>query len=239
MVLTLKRDEPGAGNAGCHFTPGIEGHSRISSYVHHERGRSYLAEKPCDVEAPNGLDVASRAFRRCRPALQFSEGIKLFRRSSGEELRGPHLPECGVVSAPVDTHQGGHRRTFFLFTGGTFAWSERKPAVENKMRYAFRVTDRMGNRNGAALRYSKQRKAVDTGSVDNRLKISHPSVEGDLIDIPVGHAVAASIIADERVIEGQPANDVSPDRAFPIIFEVIQKVCRLDQRWSAAGDRIG
>ena len=68
VVLTLKRDEARTRNAGCHLTPCIEGHSRISSHMHHERRRSHLTEKPSDIEVTRGVDVASRALWGARPS---------------------------------------------------------------------------------------------------------------------------------------------------------------------------
>src|SRR5262245_33201683 len=105
------------------------------------------------------------------------------------------------------------------------------------MRHSLRMSHGISNRNGTALRDSQKGEPINTSGIDHRLEIPHPCVERECLDIPVRHAIAPSVIADQRVVARQPANDMSPDRAFPIIFKVVHPVGGLDQRWSAAGYR--
>ena len=60
----------------------------------------------------------------------------------------------------------------------------------------------VGDRDGTALRYSKQRKPRDVDRINDRLKVADAGIKGQIIDILVGHAVTAGIVANERVIFG-------------------------------------
>src|SRR5262245_17880811 len=92
--------------------------------------------------------------------------------------------------------------------------------------------------NGTALRDTQKGEPINASGFDHRLEIPHPCVERECLDLPVGHAIAASVIADQCVVARQPANDMSPDRAFPIILKVVHPIGGLHQRSSAARYRI-
>src|SRR5713226_8937484 len=106
MVLTLKCDEPGAGNAGSQLAAGLERHSRVPPHMHHQGRRGHFAEKLGDIEIARRIEVAGGALRGCGPALELVEVIHLFRCPPGDELRREHLPERRIIRAPSLTDQG-------------------------------------------------------------------------------------------------------------------------------------
>ena len=53
------------------------------------------------------------------------------------------------------------------------------------MRNAFRMPDRVGDRNRAALRYAEQGETVDAGSIDHRFKIVHEIFKTDVGDLAI------------------------------------------------------
>jgi hypothetical protein len=45
-----------------------------------------------------------------------------------------------------------------------------------------------------------ERETLDTDRIDDRLKVRHPGVERERVNIPVGHAVASRVVANEGMI---------------------------------------
>jgi hypothetical protein len=101
------------------------------------------------------------------------------------------------------------------------------------------MAHRIGDGNGAALRYSQQRKTLQADRVDHRFKIAHPRVERDFVDLPVGETIAARVGANQRVLAGEPAQDVAPKRALPVVFEMVEPGRRPHQGRTAADGCIG
>ena len=93
---------------------------------------------------------------------------------------------------------------------------------------------RIGNAHGPALGYSEEREAIDANRLDDRLEIGNPGVERERIDVPIGHAIASRVVTNQRVPARQSAKDMAPNRAFPIVFEMVHPVTRLHQERSGA-----
>src|SRR5215472_1810623 len=100
------------------------------------------------------------------------------------------------------------------------------------------MTHRVGYRHGTALRNAEKRKALEPGSIDYGLEIADENLERNLFDLAIGKAIAARVIADQRVIARQVAIEAAPDRGLEIEFEMRHPVSGLDQRRSAAGSCI-
>src|SRR5271166_1748985 len=111
------------------------------------------------------------------------------------------------------------------------------PTTENhasKVRHPFRAPHGIGDGHRAALGYPEERETLDANRVNDRLKVGHPGVERERDNVPVGHAVASRVVANERMLARQPAKDMAPNRAFPIVFKMVHPVARLNQEWPAA-----
>ena len=82
-------------------------------------------------------------------------------------------------------------------------------------------------------------KTVEAGAVHHRLQVAHPGVEAELASVPVGQAVAAGVVAPELMLAGEPVQEVTPDRALPVVFQVVHPVGGLHQRRAAAHHGVG
>ncbi len=111
--------------------------------------------------------------------------------------------------------------------------------VEDEVADSLRVPHRVGDRDGTALGDAEQREALEARGVDDGLEVADEGVEGDVVTVPVGQAVAALVVAQQRVALGQPADHVPPDRALPVELQVVQPVGGLDERGPLPGGRPG
>src|SRR6185503_658984 len=103
------------------------------------------------------------------------------------------------------------------------------------MAHALRISYGIGDGNGATLRYAQQREPIDAGGFDHALEVARVCLERDVLHLPVGEAVAACVVADQPMPGGELAQQVAPDRAFPIVLEVIEPVGCLEQ-WRSRPD---
>ena len=108
-------------------------------------------------------------------------------------------------------------------------------AVQHEMRHPLWMLHRVGDRDRRALRDAEQRKALEAGRVDDELEIAQPGLEAQILDVPVGKAAAALVVADEPMRARQLDEPVPPDRAVPVELEVAQPVRDLDERRALAG----
>ncbi len=81
------------------------------------------------------------------------------------------------------------------------------------MGHAFGVAYGIGDRYRATLRDAEQREALDAGGIDDGFQVAHEGLEGTLLDLAVGKAVAAGVVADQRMIPRELAIEMPPDRA--------------------------
>src|SRR6185369_8872494 len=103
-------------------------------------------------------------------------------------------------------------------------------AIKNEMTDTLRVLHGVGYRDRAALRNAKQGKTFESRRIDDRLEITHESVEGDVEDIPVRQARTAFVVAQERVVAAQRLDPVLPDRARKVEFQMIEPIGGFHQR---------
>src|SRR6184192_2512246 len=101
------------------------------------------------------------------------------------------------------------------------------------------MTRRVGNRDSAALRNPKQRKSLYSGRLNNAFEVAYEAVERNVIELPIRQAVAARVVPDQPVVGGEDMQQVTPDRALPVIFEMIEPIGGFDQRRALSCERIG
>ena len=224
MVPTGQCHEPSARDAGGDLAPGFDWNHLVVPHVHHERRRLHFGEQIDDIEIVDGFEIANGALGRGRFPLQLVENVRLFMRCSRDEKPCEHLPKGWIVRAPSNAHQSRHRIPSFFLRRRALLSAERERAIENKVRHPFRAPHRIGDRDGAALGYSEERETLDTDRINDCLKVGHPGIERERVNVPVGHAVASRVVAYERVLARQPAKDMTPNRAFPIVFQMVQPV---------------
>ena len=78
------------------------------------------------------------------------------------------------------------------------------------MRDALGMANRVRDRDGAALRNAEKGEAVEPGGVDHRLEIGDEGLERYGLHVAVGQAVAAHVVADERVLARKLAIEPPP-----------------------------
>src|SRR5712671_3458151 len=98
----------------------------------------------------------------CAKPAKASEPLVLLRRSIRNELRREKLPKCRILLAPAELRELDHHFSFFARLRGTgpLEPAARIAAVQDQMRHAFRMANRLGDRDRRALRDAEQRKAV-------------------------------------------------------------------------------
>ena len=110
--------------------------------------------------------------------------------------------------------------------------------MQDQMADALRMANGVRDRDRSALRDTEQGKALTAARVGDRFEIAHPCLERQL-GVPIGQSASARVITDQRVVERERAQPMSPHRARAIEFQMTQPVRRLDERRSRAGRRIG
>src|ERR1700761_3093908 len=94
---------------------------------------------------------------------------------------------------------------------------------------------RIADRDGATLADAEQRETLDAGGVDDGFEIVDEMLERNVRHVAVRQAVAARVVADQRVIARQFAIEMPPDRTLQIIFEMRHPVAGLDDRRTLPG----
>src|SRR3569833_2884329 len=86
-----------------------------------------------------------------------------------------------------------------------------------------------------ALRNSEQHELLARiARVDDRSEILRPACRREIADVPVAHATAPLVVADEAVLAREELDPVFPDRAFQVVVEVGEPVGGLDERGTLA-----
>ena len=101
------------------------------------------------------------------------------------------------------------------------------------------MPDRVLDRNGAALRDSKQDKAVEPAGLDHAFEVSDEGFEGRILAGRVGQAIQSPVITQKSEAAGECIDPVSPNRAFPVEFEMRHPMRRTHDRRPGSGDGIG
>src|SRR5712675_2373417 len=138
--------------------------------------------------------------RRSGLLLQVIKPSHLLSGRAWDEGFGEQLPKRGIVFSPSLADQRGHgfmgiNLVAIIPLSPTFCVS----AIEDQVRYALGVPDGVGDRYRTALRNTQQRECAQTVCVDNALQIANHGGKGQITGIPVGQAVAALIVSNERI----------------------------------------
>jgi len=62
------------------------------------------------------------------------------------------------------------------------------------------MADRVGDRHRSALRNAEQRKVFESSRVNDGLEVTDENLLRHLLDLTIGEAVAARVVADQRVV---------------------------------------
>ena len=83
-----------------------------------------------------------------------------------------------------------------------------------------RVSNCVGNRNGAALRHANQRKPIQSDRVNHCFEVLDKCLKRNVIDIPVGKAISPLVKAYQSSVSREFLQKVPPNRAFPLAIQV-------------------
>src|SRR5262245_18265986 len=85
----------------------------------------------------------------------------------------------------------------------------------------------------------EQREPIEPSRVHHYLEVAHEGLEGYVVDRSIRQPVPPRVVADEGVVMGQLAIQMSPDRALQIELEMREPVSRPYQWWPLADHGVG
>ena len=74
----------------------------------------------------------------------------------------------------------------------------------------------VSNGDGASLRNAEKREAFDANGINNCFKIGYPSIEGNVIDIPIGQTIAPCIVSNQRLVSSQALQQMTASGLLPL-----------------------
>jgi hypothetical protein len=83
----------------------------------------------------------------------------------------------------------------------------------------------------------QQVELVEPQAIGDALEVVDEGLERQIGRVPVRQPVAALVIPDQRPAGAKFLDPVPPQRAVPIIFQMVEPIGGLDQRRALAGDR--
>ena len=91
-----------SGISAASSSPKRIGHPVVVTRVHDQRRARHLLRQVAHIDAAELLEEPHRVLRRRGAPLQLIEGRPVGAGAVGQELRGEHLAERGIVTAPAD-----------------------------------------------------------------------------------------------------------------------------------------
>src|SRR5215510_16529530 len=85
----------------------------------------------------------------------------------------------------------------------------------------------------------EQREPIEPSRVHHYLEVAHEGLEGYVVDRSIRQPVPPRVVADEGVVTGQLAIQMSPDRALEVELEMREPVSRPYQWWPLADHGVG
>jgi hypothetical protein len=101
------------------------------------------------------------------------------------------------------------------------------------------MADSISDGHRRALADSEQVEALQAGGIDHAGQIVDERIEADFRRVPVGHAVGALVVANQAMPIQELAHPVPPQRALPVMLEVVEPIGCLHHRWPVADRRPG
>src|SRR4029453_5898900 len=139
------------------------------------------------------------------------------------------MPECWIFLTPTLAHQREERlRLLDPLLRSAPSPPPREAAVKNEPAHTLGMTHRIGDRYRAALRNPKQRKSLYSDRIDDAFKVTYEGIEQKCLELPMGQAVSARIVPNQPVFGGENMQQMTPDRALPIIVEMIEPIGGFD-----------
>ena len=142
-------------------------------------GHAHLLRLVAHIDAAELLEEPHRVLRRGGAPLQLIEGRPVRTGAVGQELRGEHLAERGIVAAPADPGEIEIqcRGALFLVAHRTHRAAARIGAAQHQVADPLGMSGGVSHRDRAALRHAEQRKAFQSKRFHHRFEVGHPVIE--------------------------------------------------------------
>src|SRR5215813_5071963 len=107
------------------------------------------------------------------------------------------------------------------------------------MAHSFRMANRIDHPRATLAQHSKKNKTLKTGGLDNCLQVFGVLFEGEFDALAIRQTAAAPVVANDAMAPRHPGQPGTPDRTFPIEFEMAYPMSDPHQRWAPAASRVG
>src|SRR5262249_6217963 len=111
--------------------------------------------------------------------------------------------------------------------------------MEHQMGYSIWMTRCVLNRDRAAYARAKNRELREIECLDQALEVLKPGIEGDVLEMSVGQAAAAQVVAHDRVLARKCLKQRPPHRTVPLVLEMGEPGAGHHQWWPLAAHGVG
>jgi hypothetical protein len=189
--------------------------------------RRHVRREPADVDLAAGAIQPNRSLGGGRLALELVIPNHLPRAPLGQEQHREETAKRGIGICPAGANGRDECLQTLALRRAASAPSSRVATVDDYAIDAIWVANGIGDSGGGSLGYPEQREPDRAGRGDDRLKVSHPPLQRQLLGISVGKTTPSLVEANEGVPLGKAFEPVTPDRALPVILEVRKQVAAL------------
>src|SRR5262245_48523663 len=111
------------------------------------------------------------------------------------EAARERFAERWVIESPSKPYQARERTPCLELLGGAnVLQSDGKRTIKHQAGHTLRMLHRVRDRNRAATRDPKERKAIQSGRVHHCFEITDPRVEAHIVHVALRHTVAALVV---------------------------------------------
>ena len=239
VVVALQRNQPRPRYAGGQDARVVERAHPVLSRVQHQSGSVQPGQQLGHVSAHPALAREVCRVGARRDPLQVVEPPHLRLGGVGNHQRGEHPPELRVRPGPADFDHllVGLVELAVLRAGerhrGGVAAVEQQPGDPLGMPHGIHDGDR------TTLGHAHEREPVVPRRLHDRLEVADACLQAVVLDVPVGQAMPALVVAHDRGELAELSEEVPPHRALPVELQVAEPARRDDQRRAGPVDRVG
>ncbi len=239
VVAAFQRDERRSGNVRRQLLALREGHRLVVARMEDQRRGRHLGQQLANVDRAERPLQPHRILGRGGLALHLVEPAHLLGARLGDVMIGEELAIGGAVRAPADLGEGDHRLAPGELGGiGAHRPARRIAVADDEMPHPPGMTHRISDGDRRALADRQQVEAFELEAIGDAFEVVDEGLERQVGRIPVAEAVAALVVADERAAARELLDPVPPQRAVPVVLDMVEPVRGLDRRRPLAGHRI-
>ena len=207
-----------------------------------QRGARDLGHDVLHVDAVEGVQQTDGVGWRSRASHKVIVRATLLYRCIRDVQRGEELTVTWIFVCPAEFIDFEPCLCLCLLLSG-WAIAQRATgiaATKDKVGDPSRMVDHVshGDRTAAST-HAEQHEAIKACSRNNGIQVLGVFVERKLHALAVGKATAPPVVTDQCVMPRQQGQPGSPDRAIPVVFQVVSPKLHPHQRGTRAASRIG